>query len=69
MTVLRLDLLLVFLGAAPALTGCTTSLDMRAFEDPKVPTSTVYYTGVRSGARRFPDYGSIDRTILQVRRP
>ncbi len=45
-------------------TGCASRLDLSG-DDPKVPTATIYYAGVRAGGRRFPDYGSVDRAILK----
>ena len=62
----RLWSLLVVL--APAMVGCSRSLDLNAGGDAKVPTTTVYYTGVRSDARRYAEYGSIDRSVLRSRR-
>ncbi len=53
-----LALLLVAAG------GCASTLDLGTVGDTKVPTATIYYTSVRSGQRRFADYGSVNRSIL-----
>jgi hypothetical protein len=52
----------------PALTflfagGCASTLDMTIAYDPGRPATTIPYTSVR-GARQFPDYESIGRSIL-----
>ncbi len=43
------------------LAGCGASLDLAG---DKAPTATIHYTAVRSGQRKFADYGSINRSIL-----
>ncbi len=55
---MALLLLVVLMG------GCAVELRMGEVEDPSQATSTISYTGVRGKARRFPDYGSIDASIL-----
>jgi len=48
----------------PLIGGCAVELRMGEIGDPSQPTGTVSYTSVREEARRFPDYGSIDASIL-----
>lgn len=43
--------------------GCASTLDMTSAYDPSRPATTITYTSVR-GARQFPDYESIGRSIL-----
>jgi hypothetical protein len=57
-------LTLALLLLAPVFGGCSVKLRMAEIEDPSQATSTITYTGVRDKARRFPDYGSIDGSIL-----
>lgn len=56
--------LAILVCAALPLGGCVVQLRLAEVEDPDQATSTITYTGVRDQARRFPDYGSIDATIL-----
>jgi len=37
---------------------------MAEVEDPSQATTTITYTSLREQARRFPDYGGIDPSIL-----
>ncbi|MBM4376918.1 MAG: hypothetical protein FJ095_17690 [Deltaproteobacteria bacterium] len=42
--------------------ACARSVDLGG--SAQSPSVLMNYNGVRSGARRFPDYGSVDRSIL-----
>lgn len=49
--------------------GCVTQVSLsepQNASEPNAsePATTILYTGVRSEVRRFPDYGSIDQSIL-----
>jgi hypothetical protein len=61
-------LLAVMAGLSAALpaslgtSGCARQLVIE--EADNKPTTTIGYSGVRSGSRRFADYGSIDASIL-----
>jgi len=54
---------LLALVALP-LGGCSVELRMAEVEDPSQATTTITYTSLREQARRFPDYGGIDPSIL-----
>lgn len=47
-----------------ALTGCQQGLNMASAFDATRPALTIPYTGVREELRQYPDYGSIDASIL-----
>lgn len=51
---------LVLLVAA---SGCVSNVDMATAYDPSRPATTIPYAGVR-GARQFPDYQPVERSIL-----
>ncbi len=55
---------LTILLSTPLIGGCAVDLRMSEIEDPSQATSTISYTSVRDEGRRFPDYGSIDASIL-----
>ena len=60
-------LALTLLMSTPLIGGCAVELRLGEIEDPSQATSTVSYTSVRDEGRRFPDYGSIDASILDPR--
>ena len=55
---------LALVMSTPLIGGCAVELRMSEIEDPSQATSTISYTSVRDEGRRFPDYGSIDASIL-----
>jgi hypothetical protein len=44
--------------------GCQRELDMARAYDPSRAATTIRYLGVRGETRQYPDYGSIDASIL-----
>jgi hypothetical protein len=56
------------LGIALGSAGCVTRLDMASAYDPGRAATTIPYAGVR-GARQFPDYEPIGRSILTGKDP
>ncbi|MCK6589201.1 MAG: hypothetical protein HUU21_12080 [Polyangiaceae bacterium] len=44
--------------------GCQRTIDAASLHDPSLLTTTIPYTGVREPTRQFPDYSSIDASIL-----
>lgn len=52
--------------AALGLLGCQKTIDMASVQDPSWAATTIPYTGVREATRQFPDYSSIDASILDA---
>jgi hypothetical protein len=46
------------------LLGCQRTIDIASVQDPTWVATTIPYTGVREPTRQFPDYSSIDASIL-----
>jgi hypothetical protein len=44
--------------------GCQRTIDIARVQDPAWVATTIPYTGVREPTRQFPDYSSIDASIL-----
>jgi hypothetical protein len=44
--------------------GCQRTIDIASVQDPTWVATTIPYTGVREPTRQFPDYSSIDASIL-----
>jgi hypothetical protein len=57
---LRIAGLLPLLG----ILGCQRTIDIASVQDPTWVATTIPYTGVREPTRQFPDYSSIDASIL-----
>jgi hypothetical protein len=56
------------LGLALVMTGCVTRIDMASAYDQGRAATTLPYAGVR-GARQFPDYEAIGKSILTGKDP
>lgn len=46
------------------LLGCQRTVDIASLQDPTGVATTIPYSGVREPTRQFPDYSSIDASIL-----
>ncbi len=57
---LRIAGLLPLLG----ILGCQRTIDIASVQEPTWVATTIPYTGVREPTRQFPDYSSIDASIL-----
>jgi hypothetical protein len=55
---------MAWLLPAVLLFGCQRTIDIASVQDPTWVATTIPYTGVREPTRQFPDYSSIDASIL-----
>jgi hypothetical protein len=56
---------LLLLAASLGIFGCQRTVDIASVQDPTWVATTIPYTGVREPTRQFPDYSSIDASILK----
>lgn len=56
---------LLLLAASLGIFGCQRTVDVASVQDPTWVATTIPYTGVREPTRQFPDYSSIDASILK----